>query len=132
MCRIFVGADPTLYRSQTRSLRLHRVSTSIRLEEMFWQVLEEIGARDGMSVNALIAKLYDELAEAGADLSNFASFLRVSCARYLALQVAGRIPADRSVPIRSLDADWVLAGERHTRPPERRIAREEPLTAAAR
>lgn len=111
MCQIFIGADPALYRAQTRSLRLHRVSTSIRLEAMFWQVLEDIGARDGMTVNQLVAKLYDELAEAGADLSNFASFLRVCCARYLALTASGRIPADRSMPIRELDADWVLAGE---------------------
>ena len=128
MCQIFIDADPALYRQQTRSLRLHRVSTSIRLEAMFWQVLEEIGARDGMNVNQLIAKLYDELAEAGADLSNFASFLRVSCTRYLALQVAGRIPADRAVPIRSLDADWVLAGERGE--PRPRPVR--PMVAAAR
>lgn len=112
MCRIFIGADPALYRAQTRSLRLHRVSTSIRLEAMFWQVLEEIGARDGMTVNQLIAKLYDELAETGADLSNFASFLRVCCTRYLALTASGHIPADLSVPIRDLDADFVLAGER--------------------
>jgi predicted DNA-binding ribbon-helix-helix protein len=115
MCRIFIGADPALYRAQTRSLRLHRVSTSIRLEAMFWQVLEEIGARDGMTVNQLIAKLYDELAETGADLSNFASFLRVCCARYLALTASGHIPADLSVPIRDLDADWVLAGESSAR-----------------
>lgn len=112
MCQIFIGADPALYQPQTRSLRLHRLSTSIRLETMFWQVLEEIGARDGMSINQLIAKLYDELAETGADLSNFASFLRVSCMRYMALQVSGRIPADPAAPIRSLDAEWVLAGER--------------------
>jgi hypothetical protein len=30
---------------------------------------------------------------------------------YLALQAAGRIPADTNIPIGSLDADWVLAGE---------------------
>ncbi len=128
MCQIFIGADPVLYRPQTRSLRLHRLSTSIRLETMFWQVLEEIGARDGMSVNQLIAKLYDELAETGADLSNFASFLRVSCMRYMALQVDGRIPADPAVPIRSLDADWVLAGERGAPRPQQ----AERAVAAAR
>lgn len=117
MCRIFISADPDLYRNRSRSLRLHGVATSLRLENLFWQVLEEIGGRDSMSVVQLITKLYDELAEAGGDVANFTSFLRVSCGRYLALQVSGRIPADLDVPIRSLDADFVLAGERR---PKRR------------
>ncbi len=116
MCKIFISADPELYRCRSRSLRLSGVATSIRLENLFWQVLEEIGERDGLSVAQLITRLYDELAEAGGDCANFSSFLRVSCGRYLALQVSGRIPADTAVPIRSLDADWVLAGEKTARP----------------
>jgi predicted DNA-binding ribbon-helix-helix protein len=115
MCKIFIGADPDLYRSRSRSLRLSGVATSIRLENLFWQVLEEIGARDGLSVAQLITRLYNELAEAGGDCANFSSFLRVSCGRYLALQLSGRIPADAEVPIRSLDAEWVLAGEKAAR-----------------
>ena len=115
MCKIFISADPDLYRCRSRSLRLSGVATSIRLENLFWQVLEEIGTRDGLSVAQLITRLYDDLAEAGGDCANFSSFLRVSCGRYLALQVTGRIPADIAVPIRSLDADWVLAGERAPR-----------------
>ncbi len=31
MCRVFVNADPELYTSTTRSIRLHGVSTSLRL-----------------------------------------------------------------------------------------------------
>ena len=112
MCKIFINADPDLYRCRSRSLRLSGVSTSIRLENHFWQVLEDIGRRDGLSVGQLITRLYKELADARGDCANFSSFLRVSCLRYLALQVSGHIPADTAVPIRSLDADWVLAGEK--------------------
>ena len=115
MCEIFISADPKLYETRTRSLRLHGVSTSLRLENLFWTILTEIGARDGMTLNQLITKLYDELAEAGLEKGNFASFLRVCCARYLALQRDGRIPTDRTVPIRSLDPAFVLAGERGRR-----------------
>lgn len=102
MCSVFVTADPELYSSYTRSIRLHGVSTSLRLERMFWDVLAEIGARDAMSVPQLISKLHDELVAAGADLGNFASFLRVCCLRYLSLQAVGVIPTDRSISIRSL------------------------------
>ncbi len=116
MCKIFISADPELYRCRSRSLRLSGVATSIRLENIFWQVLGEIGGRDGLSVAQLISRLYNELAESGGDCANFSSFLRVSCLRYLALQVSGRIPADTEVPIRSLDPDWVLAGEKISPP----------------
>ncbi len=112
MCKIFVRADPALYDTSTRSLRLHGVVTSIRLENHFWQVLGEIGQRDGMSVNQLITKLYDEIIEARGEVRNFTSFLRVCCLRYLSLQILGGIPGDVSVPIWSLDANAVLARER--------------------
>lgn len=116
MCRVFIDADPELFKSRSRSLRLHGVATSLRLENLFWQILGEIGERDGLSVPQLVTRLYDELASAGGDVTNFTSFLRVSCARYLALQGSGGIPDDPQVPIRSLDADHVLAHDRYRRP----------------
>jgi len=113
MCQIFTHAEPDLYAGRARSIRLRGVATSIRLENIFWQVLEEIGQRDGLTVPQLVTRLHDELTAAGKlqDRSNFTSFLRVSCTRYLELEVGGLIPADRAVPIGSLDADKVLAGE---------------------
>ena len=112
MCKIFISADPALYDGQVRSLRLHGAVTSIRLENLFWNVLGEIGRRDGMTVNQLITRLYDEIIEAHGEIENFTSFLRVCCLRYLSLQIVEGIPRDISVPIRSLDADRVLARER--------------------
>jgi predicted DNA-binding ribbon-helix-helix protein len=112
MCEVFISADPQLYESRARSVRLHGVATSIRLENLFWQVLEEIAQRDGMTVPQLCARLHDELEYERGSVDNFASFLRVCCGRYLALQLSGGIPQDRSVPIRSLDARSVLATER--------------------
>lgn len=110
MCRIFVSADPDSYDSRTRSVRLHGVVTSLRLENLYWQVLEEIARRDGLGVVQLIERLYDELvAERGA-VGNFSSFLRVSALRYESLIAQGRLPRDASIPIGSLDADEVLRG----------------------
>jgi len=108
VCEVFISADPQSYECRTRSVRLHGVVTSIRLENLFWLVLEEIARRDGMGVGQLITKLYDELIAARGEVGNFASFLRVSALRYEAMQAQGRIPVDLSVPIRSLDAQAVL------------------------
>jgi len=111
MCQVFVSADPHLYQSRARSVRLHGVATSIRLENLFWNVLDAIARRDGMSVPQLCTKLYDELIQARGQVENFASFLRVCCGRYLALQLSGGIPPDASIPITSLNAQRVLATE---------------------
>ncbi|MBS0370268.1 MAG: ribbon-helix-helix domain-containing protein [Proteobacteria bacterium] len=114
MCQIFINADPDLYAGRSRSIRLRGVATSLRLENLFWNVLEEISERDGLSVPQLVSKLYDELIASGRldEHANFSSFLRVSCMRYLQLQLSGRIPTDTGIPIRNLDASWVLSDER--------------------
>lgn len=112
MCEIFVRANPLSYEATTRSIRLHGVVTSVRLENLFWDTLEEIGTRDGMNVPQLLSKLYDELLAHRGDIPNFTSFLRVCCQRYMALQVDGRIPRDVNVPIRSLNSHSVLRGLR--------------------
>ena len=110
MCRIFISADPASYESRTRSVRLHGVVTSVRLENLHWAVLEEIAGRDGMTVSQLIEKLYDELVADRGAVGNFSSFLRVCALRYENLIAQGRIPRDATIPIRTLDADRVLEG----------------------
>jgi predicted DNA-binding ribbon-helix-helix protein len=111
MCRLFINADPDLWQTRLRSVRMEGFSTSIRLENLYWGVLEELAARDRMTLTQLLVKLHAELLEAHGRVDNFASFLRVCCGRYLMLQLAGDIPRDPRVPIRSLDADGILARE---------------------
>lgn len=114
MCRLFIGAEPQLWQSVTRSLRIDGVVTSVRLENFFWSALEDIAGRDDMSVSRLLGKLYEESRAEGHDLDNFASFLRVCCGRYLALQVNGLIPADGTTAISTLDAEEILRREKET------------------
>ncbi|MFZ3183694.1 MAG: ribbon-helix-helix domain-containing protein [Pseudomonas sp.] len=83
MCELYVKADPILYESRSRSLRIRGVVTTLRLENQFWDILAQIAAVDGMSTNQLITKLHDEVLEYHGEVVNFASFLRVSCIRFL-------------------------------------------------
>ena len=71
--------------------------------------MEEISERDQLSVPPLSIKLDDEFVEARGTVENFASFVRLCCGRYLALQFSGGIPTDREMSIGSLNARWVLA-----------------------
>jgi len=111
MCKLFIEADPTLWENATRSLRIEGVVTSIRLEKAFWHIIEQIAQRDDLHVPQLISRLYRESTDAGHDLSNFTSFLRVCCMRYLSLQLSEDIPQDMQVPIASLDATSILQKE---------------------
>ena len=112
MFQVFISADPALYDSRIRSVRLHGVATSIRLEKLFWDVLGDIARRGGMSMPQLCTRLHDELVAKRESIDNFASFLRVCCGRYMALQLSGGIPRDASIPVSSLNAQRVLATER--------------------
>ena len=92
MCDFFVKADPILYEQRTRTVRIHGVLTSIRLENMVWDILVEMADEEGRTTNALISALYDEILAHRGEVPNFASFLRVTCMRYLRRpQAAGEV-----------------------------------------
>ncbi|MCE1242037.1 ribbon-helix-helix domain-containing protein [Oryzomicrobium sp.] len=86
MCQVYVRADPILYESRSRSLRIHGVVTTLRLENLFWDTLAEMAAAEGVTTNQLIATLHDEVTAYRGEVDNFASFLRVTCMRYRQLQ----------------------------------------------
>lgn len=92
MCRVFAGQDPARYESETRSLRLHGHSTSIRLERAFWAALDEIAALEGMTTPQFLVKLHDEVVELRGEARNFASLLRCACLLHGA--AAARVAAE--------------------------------------
>ncbi|MDB2579059.1 ribbon-helix-helix domain-containing protein [Tateyamaria sp.] len=111
MCQLFIDADPALWTSHTRSFRMDGMVTSVRLEEMFWRTLETIGHRDDLTVPQLLHRLYNESLDAGHDVGNFTSFLRVCCLRFIDLQVRGLIPQEVQVKISQLPSRAILSIE---------------------
>ena len=112
MCSIYVHADPMQYESRTRSIRIDNVVTTIRLENQFWDVLAEMAEKEGQTTNQLVSTLHGELFALREDTPNFASFLRVSCLRYLSLQQAGEM-AHLDTDIRTLPALSTASSRRH-------------------
>lgn len=96
MCHIFAGQDPDSYAYQTRSMRLNGQSTSIRLEETFWNLLEEIAASQDMTVPKFVSTLHDEVLEIHGEVRNFTSLLRCACTVYL-----DKVKADKSAAVES-------------------------------
>ena len=97
MCRVFAEQDPESYRVVTRSIRLNGYCTSIRLEAMFWSILDDIAAGQGLSTPRFISTLYDEVTELRGEVGNFASLLRVTCTGF----VRAHHEQERSEPARS-------------------------------
>jgi len=108
MCRLFIGAKPELWESQTRSMRMDGMVTSIRLENRFWAVLEDIAAREDLNVPQLLHQLYNESIDEGHDLGNFTSFLRVCCLRFLDLQLLDLIPSAHNTKFEALPTEDIL------------------------
>jgi predicted DNA-binding ribbon-helix-helix protein len=100
MCEFFVKADPIQYEQRSRTVRVHGVLTSIRLENMVWDTLAEMAEDEGCTTNALIAQFHDEILAHRGEVPNFASFLRVTCMRYLRrrMHALERRESDEALP----------------------------------
>jgi len=96
MCEFFVKADPISYEQRSRTVRIHGVLTSIRLESMVWDILAEMAEEEGRTTNALIAMFHDEILAHRGEVPNFASFLRVTCMRYLRRRLLAQDAAPRA------------------------------------
>ncbi len=88
MCQVFAGQDPERYASTTRRLRLNGQSTSIRLENAFWAILDEIAKRDGTSTPLFLSTLHSEVLQLKGEPQNFTSVLRTTCLIFLSKQCA--------------------------------------------
>ena len=94
MCGLFAHQDPSNYAFETRSLRLGGHSTSVRLEALFWTMLEEMAASEGMSLGKFLSKLSDEVLELHGSAHNFASLLRCSCLIHLQRGRSAEMPGE--------------------------------------
>ena len=79
MCHFFASQSPESYAFETRSIRLNGQSTSLRLEKMFWTVLEAIAAREGFTVPKFVSTLHNEILIMRGEAPNFSSHLRCVC-----------------------------------------------------
>ncbi len=79
MCRMFAGQDPENYQPITRRLRLNGQSTSIRLENSFWDIIDGIARHEGQTTPAFVSKLHSEVLEIRGEATNFTSLLRCAC-----------------------------------------------------
>lgn len=83
MCEIYISSDTALFELKTRSIRIDGVVTSIRLELVFWELLDRISHEENLKLSEFLSKLYYEKLTECEKTANFSSLLRVVCTTYL-------------------------------------------------
>lgn len=71
------------WKSTTRSIRIDGTVTSVRLETFYWRVLTDIAKEQQLRVPELMSRLSGIAKSGPTEHTNFTSFLRVCCGRYL-------------------------------------------------
>src|SRR5215831_15117100 len=74
-----MGLNVSLYELRSRSIRIGGSVTSIRLENVFWDVLATIAETQGISISRLISDLCSRATTTFGSVHNLASLLRVTC-----------------------------------------------------
>jgi predicted DNA-binding ribbon-helix-helix protein len=97
MCKIFVTLDENSCGCKTRSIRLGGHVTSIRLEALFWEILEEIAAVEHATLGHFLTTLYDEVLELHGEIANFTALLRCACVHFVT-EIKGNAKTESSLP----------------------------------
>jgi predicted DNA-binding ribbon-helix-helix protein len=80
---LLLAFDMGLAQPHSRSIRLNGFATCLRLEEVYWGVLENIAAFNQCSVNALLSYVDREVHLRFGGVKNFSGLVRVICVMYL-------------------------------------------------
>lgn len=83
MCKIFSGQDPDNFVPVTRHVRLNKQSTSICMESLFWEVLDDLATSQGFSTANFLSTLHTEVLLEKGEVKNFTSLIRCTCMIYL-------------------------------------------------
>lgn len=99
MCYMYASTDPSRYECTTRSVRLQGCVTSVRLENEFWEILEQIASGQQLSTAQFISQLHSEVVASRGEVPNLASLLRVACAVYQQNEIQQASAPRRSVSL---------------------------------
>lgn len=67
----------------SRSVRLNGFATCLRLEEIYWKILERIARANGCSVNAVLSHIDRQVHLRFGGVRNFSGLVRVVCVVHL-------------------------------------------------
>jgi predicted DNA-binding ribbon-helix-helix protein len=75
----FCNFAPGLARPKLRSIRINGFATCLRLEEIYWRIIEEIARQESLTVGKLISRWALEIDMTQETICNFTGFVRIIC-----------------------------------------------------
>lgn len=91
-----------ILKPRQRSIRVNGLATCMRLEEVYWSIIDELARRESLTVGKLISRWAMELDFAHGSVWNFTSYVRVTCV----IQLIDRVnPALATKVSRSPESD---------------------------
>jgi predicted DNA-binding ribbon-helix-helix protein len=79
MRRLLTSPSPEGCAFETRKIQLKGQDVAIRLERLFWQILDQIAEREQISAQQLVSTLHSEILVVQGEVANFISQLRCIC-----------------------------------------------------
>ncbi|RQH09172.1 ribbon-helix-helix domain-containing protein [Paraburkholderia dinghuensis] len=68
-----------LLKLRQRSVRLNGIATCLRLEEIYWSIIEQLAREESLTVGKLISRWAMEMDLAHESIWNFTGYVRVVC-----------------------------------------------------
>jgi predicted DNA-binding ribbon-helix-helix protein len=75
--------DMAQVRPVSRSVRLNGFATCLRLEQVYWRILQRIAEANGCSVSAILSYVDREVHLRQGGVRNFSGLIRVICVAWL-------------------------------------------------
>ena len=76
MCNLYTGTRQDRYDSDCRSIRIQGCVTSIRLENEFWKILDQMAFEEQQTVPQFINVLYDEILDSSSSFNDSREWLK--------------------------------------------------------
>jgi predicted DNA-binding ribbon-helix-helix protein len=80
-----------------RSIRINGFATCLRLEEIYWRIIEALASRESITVGKLLSRWAIEMDLACDVIRNFTGYVRVICVVQLVRQVGSMNGEELSV-----------------------------------
>nr|WP_277398021.1 ribbon-helix-helix domain-containing protein [Paraburkholderia sp. Tr-20389] len=85
-----------LLRPRQRSIRVNGLATCMRLEEIYWSIIEELARSESLTVGKLISRWAMEMDLAEESVWNFTGYIRVVCVVQLINRMSPTLSMDFS------------------------------------
>ncbi|MDR8402035.1 MULTISPECIES: ribbon-helix-helix domain-containing protein [Paraburkholderia] len=79
----YCNFTPQLAKPRQRSVRINGLATCLRLEEVYWRIIEEIARQESVTVGKLISRWALEIDLTQEAICNFTGFVRIICVTQL-------------------------------------------------